>query len=234
MNTCPYCLQDFTPPSKHPGQKHCSTTCRDKARSTRKILPCSICGTLVERQAKRYNRQAHLFCSKACEAEGRRRWNPRGSSHPQYVEPVIVTCETCGVTLSRLPCKVKRHNFCNPTCRLIWQKTSGYISGDKSPTWLGGCEDYRGPNWGQQSKAARKRDNHTCQRCGITETELQKLLDVHHIIPYRTFLGDWLRANQLDNLVSLCPSCHQIEENLTGSKAAFSSKTARRARAAQA
>ncbi|MEM7801889.1 MAG: DEAD/DEAH box helicase [Chloroflexota bacterium] len=73
--------------------------------------------------------------------------------------------------------------------------------------------DY-GPNWQTQRKKALDRDDHTCQMCGATET----LLHVHHIRPFREFSyikgenENYLDANRISNLTTLCPSCHQRAE----------------------
>jgi predicted HNH restriction endonuclease len=41
-------------------------------------------------------------------------------------------------------------------------------------------------------------------------------LDVHHVKPFRDFgVANYLEANQLDNLVTLCKPCHMaIEKTL--------------------
>ena len=47
----------------------------------------------------------------------------------------------------------------------------------------------------------RKRDNYVCQECGHTQKRLGYRLDVHHI--------DYNKKNNiLNNLISLCRSCH--------------------------
>jgi len=47
----------------------------------------------------------------------------------------------------------------------------------------------------------RKRDNYKCQICGVTQNEIPRKLSVHHI--------DYDKLNcTLNNLVSLCQSCH--------------------------
>jgi hypothetical protein len=64
----------------------------------------------------------------------------------------------------------------------------------------------------------RRRDHYTCQGCGKTEVELGRVLDVHHIRPFREFgyirhqNDRYLLANDLSNLVSLCVSCHKTME----------------------
>ncbi len=72
-----------------------------------------------------------------------------------------------------------------------------------------------GPNWGTQRDLARARDAYRCQVCGAPETG--RAHDVHHKIPFRFFKDehgtpDFIRANMLDNLVTLCPACHRRAE----------------------
>jgi len=85
--------------------------------------------------------------------------------------------------------------------------------GEKCWRWRGGTINYRGPNWQEQRRKARKRDNYTCQDCGITEASLGSELNVHHKHPYHEFDDNWKAANELDNLISLCSSCHMKAEH---------------------
>jgi len=87
--------------------------------------------------------------------------------------------------------------------------------GENHHQWKGGYDEYYGPNWYDQRRKVLKRDQHRCQRCGITEPqhrqESGRGLDVHHKTPFREF-NDYTEANQLENLISLCLSCHMIIE----------------------
>ncbi len=74
--------------------------------------------------------------------------------------------------------------------------------------WSNDPNDY-GPNWRAQRDAARARDNYTCQVCGTPEDG--RAHDVHHKTPFRSF-ASYLEANQLDNLITLCPTCHHRAE----------------------
>ena len=56
--------------------------------------------------------------------------------------------------------------------------------------------------WQRLRAAAIHRDNYTCQRCGVSGTV--KTLTVH----LRPELGGNHRAATLDDLVTLCRSCH--------------------------
>ena len=66
-----------------------------------------------------------------------------------------------------------------------------------------------GANWPQQRDAARQRDRYTCQNCSIVESD--RAHDVHHKIPFRAF-DNFLDANRLENLITLCPACHRRAE----------------------
>jgi DEAD/DEAH box helicase domain-containing protein len=81
--------------------------------------------------------------------------------------------------------------------------------------WTNTPNDY-GPGWAQIRERVRARDGYKCQMCGRPESNRQH--DVHHKLPFRMFRdesGKILRdrANQLDNLVTLCPECHKKAES---------------------
>ena len=82
--------------------------------------------------------------------------------------------------------------------------------------WRSDPNDY-GPNWQQQRNAARARDAYRCTVCGAPESAGRQH-DVHHKRPFRAFgylpgVNDaYLQANQVDNLLTLCRTCHQRVE----------------------
>jgi DEAD/DEAH box helicase domain-containing protein len=73
--------------------------------------------------------------------------------------------------------------------------------------------DY-GPNWGEQRQKALRRDEHRCRRCGAEGG----ILHVHHIRPFREFgyvpgrNDNYRVANEIENLITLCPGCHRQAE----------------------
>jgi len=84
--------------------------------------------------------------------------------------------------------------------------------------WTNDPNNY-GPDWNKIREKVRARDGYKCQVCGTPETNRQH--DVHHKTPFRAFvqIGStepaYVRANRLDNLVTLCPSCHhKAEQNV--------------------
>jgi len=80
------------------------------------------------------------------------------------------------------------------------------LIGENNPNWKGGYKSYYGPNWRQQRRLTRERDNFTCQLCNSGENGRNH--DVHHIIPFRE-CESYEKANKLENLVTLCFDCHR-------------------------
>jgi len=90
--------------------------------------------------------------------------------------------------------------------------------------WTNDPNDY-GPNWLAQRDRARERDGYRCQNCGASEQggalmvrqahhdglSKGRVHHVHHKIPFRAFVS-YQQANQLSNLVTLCPRCHRRAE----------------------
>ena len=72
--------------------------------------------------------------------------------------------------------------------------------------------NHYGPDWPRIRDRVRARDRYTCQVCGAVEANRQH--DVHHKVPLRVFTS-LVEANRLDNLTTLCPSCHhKVEQNV--------------------
>ena len=82
--------------------------------------------------------------------------------------------------------------------------------------------DY-GPNWSQQRRKVLERDGYRCRTCGggasnLSIEEKGILLHIHHIRPFRDYgyipgvNENYRQANEIDNLITLCPSCHRRAE----------------------
>jgi DEAD/DEAH box helicase domain-containing protein len=77
--------------------------------------------------------------------------------------------------------------------------------------WSNAPNQY-GPNWPAQRDLARQRDEYRCRVCGAPEDGRSH--HVHHITPFRAF-ENYLQANQLANLITVCPPCHRrVETNV--------------------
>lgn len=70
--------------------------------------------------------------------------------------------------------------------------------------------DY-GPDWTKTRDLIVQRDDGQCQdgdHQAIAGAQLGDSLVVHHIKPLKEFGGDYLAANDPENLITLCGSCH--------------------------
>jgi len=77
--------------------------------------------------------------------------------------------------------------------------------------WTNDPNDY-GPDWNRIRDRVRARDGYKCQVCGAPETTRQH--DIHHKTPFKAFASRE-EANRLENLTTLCPSCHhKVEANV--------------------
>jgi len=65
-----------------------------------------------------------------------------------------------------------------------------------------------GVNWSKQRTKCLERDDYTCRVCETPEADLGREPSVHHITPRSEFDGTPREMNALENLVTLCPTCH--------------------------
>lgn len=184
---CKYCgieFEDFRSNDK----KFCNLDCLNKYYNNKRLnRTCKNCGKTfsIAPSILKTNATGN-YCGLDCYIDSGRK---------------TLNCQYCNKVFSSK--KHRKDKYCSQECA---QKAN---SGENHYKWLGGGEKYYGINWNRQRKRARERDNFVCQKCGINEDELDKELDVHHIISFRKFgLKRYLEANELSNLVSLCPSCH--------------------------
>ncbi len=77
--------------------------------------------------------------------------------------------------------------------------------------WNSDRNDY-GPDWERIRKFVIQRDHEECSLCHTKQSVSR--LQVHHIVPFRSFT-DKNKANDLNNLVTLCQDCHRrVEMNV--------------------
>jgi len=87
----------------------------------------------------------------------------------------------------------------------MWNKT-----GELNPRWKGGITPerqsfYMSKEWKKSCRNVWKRDNATCQRCGLHRSDsLDMPFHIHHI---KSFSVKELRA-EISNLVLMCEACH--------------------------
>lgn len=171
---------------------------------------CYICNESFQRldsKAKNNNKQ---FCSRECVNE----WKSQltGEDAFAWKDKSPVSCEWCGKEFFVKPFKEKNQDnfFCDiENCFSRWWMEN--YSGKNAPTWRGGYKDYYGESWNEQRMNALNRDDFKCKKCSVEQKDLDEELSVHHIEPFRNF-DESSEANKLENLVSLCRSCHMKVE----------------------
>lgn len=222
--TCPQCGKEFWYHQSWP-RKYCSRTCSAAVNAKTNLgiqeLPpqtCEVCNTEIT--GARWAGQR--FCSRKCfgihlkmTLAGVPRPNVAGE-RPDLQKRVTLECPQCHKPFRVKHSHATRRRFCSRSCMAAFQRT---LTGPQASNWQGGYDPYYGPNWRAQRRNARRRDGYICQRCGITEDQLGRQLDVHHITPFRTFGPQRYReANRLANLISLCPICHLRVEHENGTR----------------
>lgn len=184
---CAQCGKEFTWEKKGRERKdpqYCSQACH--YASGKKKCVCKMCG----KEFTVIKSQKGIYCSRECSE------NDRDLSKTK-----TFVCQWCGKEFNEWA--YRNPTLCSNQCR---SEYGGSIRGKQ--LYNGGSVKSRGMNWKKQARAARKRDNYTCQVCGRNGYVHHFRVQVHHIIPFREFNGNYESANSLYNLVSLCPSCH--------------------------
>lgn len=229
FRTCIRCGKDFE--SNYNKTQLCGEECvRDHMSEllTNKIeTTCDFCGKTIFKIPYNMENYKKHFCNLKCLGK----WksvNIVGEDSPSY-KRIETKCGYCGKKLYVIPARYnhKGNNYCDTDCMANHFHKSGRFAGENSPTWTGGKLDPRkdyGVNWSRQRKLTRKRDSYTCQRCGKTEKQNKKecneQLSVHHKKPFKK-CKDYIEANKLENLISLCKECHTYvhsRENKQGNK----------------
>lgn len=175
-------------------------------------VDCAYCRQTVKRKPSEVENSTRFFCNYDCKGAfmstqtgpEARRW--QGGK-------VTIECRTCGDEKLVKPAKVSESRFCSQECMIEWR--SDQFSGENHPRWRGGYERYYGPNWRRQRKRALERDGYQCQICGMDKTEHDQEYGCNPTVHHKTRFGDfdnYERANELDNLITLCRRCHGLIE----------------------
>lgn len=205
--TCLNCGKNFL--ARQSRVKTCSRACGYafcKTRSMqRRQRTCSNCGKTY--LCDHPNRETKA-CSVACVAALSRR-------------RAFLTCEYCGELCERKQSDAAAFRFCSRACKAR-ALTVGKWIGVRADKRVSIPKPYERPYYRRQASRARRRDNYTCRSCGHQFQKGSRSLDVHHKVPIR--LGG---SDHLNNLVSLCRSCHSkadYEIRLTGASCPICNK----------
>lgn len=130
------------------------------------------------------------------------------------------------ITEDRLTSEIADELGCTSDTVLRWLHIHGievsweYPTGEDCPAYIDGRSrerNYGGAIWQRARRKALRRDAHKCRRCSTDEdehlAEYGRGLEVHHIVPFRTF-DELEPAHELSNLITLCRPCHKKMEGL--------------------
>lgn len=229
-HTCFFCKKEFDNKSfstrrdgSKSDKKFCSRSCYDNYRSAITKNVYGNCGYCNKELTKNLTGSyASKYCSWDCRILARRA-SPKKCICCGTVFTPITFRKSTGKYIS-----VNSRHTCSKECNLKWiskneerkKKISLAFSGSNHPNWQGGApasnRGYRGAGWSRIRKKVLERDNYQCLKCGITEMD-HKLktgsgLEVNHKIPIWQFSGNNSKANNLNNLETLCKSCHMKTE----------------------
>lgn len=222
--TCDICGEEYECPPSAATQGDanlCSPSCEREYRGFGEPIEfeCDWCGTVDTEESAEYDRWDHHFCSAECRSS----WVSEefsGESAYWYRagESFDAECTTCGshVRVHADKSRQNDHHFCDRDCYAEW--LSEQQVGENNPAYVDGERSY-GTGWNEAKKeAVRERDDRRCQRCAVSEAEhleqRGRKLDVHHIVPARSFDDDKAR-NAMDNLIALCARCHRKVEQMS-------------------
>ncbi len=199
--TCKGCdLEFYDPKARRSYCDDCNPNAGENNGNWRDATETTTCKR-CETQFEYYPSDKHgVFCADCVDAIHGFLGTPYYEYHE--IKRVKKVCEQCGRISTVLESKAKREpvRFCGQNCLRIWL----------SNQWQNAENEYNG-RWREVKRKALKRDDHSCQHCGISRGEIGHEPDVHHIEPVRTF-DDPQLAHTLDNVVCLCRSCHRYAE----------------------
>lgn len=206
-------------------KKYCSDTCRESSvsfagadnpnyRDATSTTSCVICGATFEYYP---SSKPGYYCSDCVDTESwRAPIDLEGENNPRWKGGRrLFECEVCGTAVERYPSNADGDVvLCSESCRRAWLSTT--FTGEGHPNWEGGDVESYGPGWNAVRRAALERDGYECVLCGTSRSDLRRNPDVHHLVPVRRFVESPLLtvtdAHTLDNVVTLCPSCHRRAE----------------------
>lgn len=198
---CLVCGKPFTRSAsrtKYGFGKYCSVECRNKAGFRQVERSCAVCGKSFMRRPSVATENLGIYCSNECKLVGM-------TTH------VFQECLHCHKTFKVYKHLIGLKKYCSKECYGASQR--GMNRGALSIFWRGGRKPYRGPNWRYQRELAYNRDLGICQNCGAVKSTNGYACSVHHIKPFREFDGNYIAANDLLNLITLCSTCHGLAEH---------------------
>jgi len=172
-------------------------------------LTCQECGGTYEKPECRAD--SSKYCSREC----------YNNSQRSRVEK---ECKWCGEIFEVQSWREDTAKYCSMECRGSWQQEN--YRGEKHHNYEnGGAMLYGGTiaktEWLRLADKVRERDNRECVECGMTSEEHWEnhgqSLAVHHITKPQD-CAESENPHDMENLETLCASCHQSEHTVKGEK----------------
>ena len=153
--------------------RFCSRDCYDTFRTESRPL-CAHCGKRVP-GGNNSGEYKTRYCSQKCKVA--------------HLKPKPRPCINCGTVFTPVKFHKRMNRFignndgktCSPRCENEWMRNNTErkrkigiaFAGANHPNWQGGKSaisrvSYRGLSWRSIAEKVRKRDKHTCQKCGKT------------------------------------------------------------------
>lgn len=188
--SCDYCGIQFDKKPcyvKVSAHHFCSRKCNDEWRKTQTEKFCQHCGNRINRRPDGRRTSNEKYCSIKCQGLASRK-------------QVKFECEICSeeCELPQSHFNRHKHHTCSKECAAILH--SKRMTGEGNSNYKGSHIVRDDSIRKRLMRAARKRDNDTCQLCGSRSNP-----EVHHIIPF-ILIGE---KGGLDNLITLCHKCHK-------------------------
>lgn len=169
--------------------QYCSHKCAMSSRiKFPDIVNCEICGKPFKPNASSTGK----YCSIQCVGKAR-----LGNNHWRFnEEDRKKICDHCGNEYIDSRVNPNR-KYCSQKCYFLANTGTNHWYYNPDATRNGYPIEFNM----QLKKYIRRRDNYRCQICNKTESTNKHRLDVHHINYNKS-------NNEVDNLISLCKSCH--------------------------
>lgn len=220
---CDCCGKEFRKsPSQIFERNYCSKECFLSCNYNKKTVICECCGKEFINKKSRIEKNKHNFCSRECANKGVSLFQS-GENHPNYKgcnEIITTECDICKkeITMTRFNFDKHKYHYCSRECQYIG--FSLYYSGENNPLWdFDKTDEEREERrniegYSQWIKQVYKKDNYTCQCCGVRNGNGKAIkLNAHHKEGY-----NWCTERRLDitNGVTLCEDCHKEFHHIYG------------------
>lgn len=217
--TCGHCGSAFHSTYQ---KEYCSDACYDQAvsyagenhpnyRGAKERTNCVVCGAEFSYYP---SDKKGLYCAECVETADWREVTPlTGDNHHFWNGGKReFECAVCADPVERYPSNATGDAvLCSEDCQRAW--LSDAFTGEDHPNWAGGGNEPYGEGWAATRRDALERDGYACIRCGTNRDDLGRNPDVHHIVPVRHYIEaedfEKTDAHVLENVVTLCPSCHR-------------------------